>query len=108
MSYGVVLKEKEFCDGLTVNDVNELFNLLDDSKAYPIEIYAKKHECSAMGFISVKGAETIGYDYTTDGILNARGEELHNFVANILDDMDNETDNHEYNYFNGIKIYMSR
>lgn len=107
MSYGVVLKEKEFCDGLTINDVTELFNLLDDSKAYPIEIFANEHECSAMGFISINGADTIGYDYTATNVVNSYGKELHNFIANILDDMDNETENHEYD-FSGIKIYMSR
>lgn len=107
MSFGIVLKEKEFFDGLTIKDVNELFPLLDDDHAYPIEIYAKEHECSAMGFISTKCAEVVGYDYTSSGALNLHGVKLHDFVASILDDMDNETENHEYE-FGDIKIYLNR
>lgn len=50
--YGIVLREKELTCGLSQNDVIDLFGMLNDIEAYPIELEAKEHECSAMGFIS--------------------------------------------------------
>lgn len=99
MKYGIVLMEKEFTNGLTKNDVIDLFDMLNDIEAYPIELEARKHECSAMGFITIEAAESLDYDYEESG--------LHDFIANILDDMENESDDCEYE-FKGIKIWLSR
>ena len=99
MEYGIVLKEKEFTGGLTRNDVIDLFDMLNNVEAYPIELEAKKHECSAMGFITTEVADLFYYDYEESG--------LHDFIANILDDMANESDDCEYE-FKGIKIWLSR
>lgn len=57
---------------------------------------AKKHERSAMGFIT---PEVAGYDYEESG--------LSDFIVNILDDISNESNNCEYE-FKGIKIWLSR
>lgn len=97
--YGIVLREKELICGLSRNDVIDLFDMLEDAEAYPIELEAREHECSAMGFITPDTAELLDYDYETSG--------LHDFIANILDDMDRESENHEY-AFKGIRIWLSR
>ena len=99
MKYGIVLREKEWTNGLTKNDVIDLFDMLNDIEAYPIELEARKHECSAMGFITIEVADALDYDYEESG--------LHDFISNILDDMANESDDCTYK-FKGIKIWLSR
>lgn len=99
MKYGIVLKEKEFIRGLERNDVINLFDKLNESEAFPIELEAKTHECSAMGFITLTAAETFDYDYKTSG--------LQDFISTILDDMNNETEDCEYE-FRDVKIYLGR
>lgn len=97
--YGIALREKEFEYGLDRNDVIDLFDMLSGPEVYPIELEARDHECSAMGFITTDTADLLDYDYELSG--------LHDFVANILDDMNNETENCTYE-FKGIKIWLSR
>jgi len=97
--YGLVLREKDSLDGLTRNDVIDLFDMLNGLEAYPIELEARHNECSAMGFITIESAETLWFDYEKSG--------LHDFIANILDDLNNENENCEYEY-KGVSIYMSR
>lgn len=99
MEYGIALKEKECTSGLTRNDVIDLFDMLNNVEAYPIELEAKEHECSAMGFITPEVAELFDYNYEESS--------LHDFIANILDNMNNESDDCEYE-FKGIKIWLSR
>lgn len=97
--YDIVLKEKRLINGLSKTEVIALFDKLDAHEAYPIEIYAKTQESSAMGFISQKGAEKIDYDYKESG--------LQDFIAAILDDMRKESENCEYEFRN-MKIWLSR
>lgn len=99
VEFGIVLKEKNLVDGLTKGDVMDLFDMLSDTEAYPIELLAKEHESSAMGFITPAAAELCNYDYEKSG--------LHNFIADILDDMKKESEDCQYE-FNGIKIWLSR
>ena len=99
MHCGIALREKEFTDGLNRSDVIDLFDMLGETEAYPIELLAKEHECAAMGFITVEAADAVEYDYERSG--------LHDFIANILDDTENESDSCEYE-FRGIKIWLSR
>lgn len=99
MKYGIVLKEKEFIRGLERNDVINLFDKLNESEAFPIELEAKTHERSAMGFITLTAAETFDYDYKTSG--------LQDFISTILDNMNNETEDCEYE-FRDVKIYLGR
>ena len=99
MKYGIVLKEKEFTSGLTKSDIDELFELLDGNEVYPIELEAFCSMSSAMGFIIPDAAKSFNYEYEMNG--------LHSFIASILDDMNNETESHEYE-FHDIKIYLSR
>ena len=99
MKYDIVLREKPFISGLTNDDVIELFAKVDGSEAYPIEIYAKYHESSAMGFITPYAARLMECDYDESG--------LRDFIAEILDDMALENEKHEYE-FNGMKIWLDR
>ena len=97
--YGLVLREKYCTDGITKTDVMDMFDMLDGTEAYPIELSAYAQESSAMGFITPKAAEMVNYDYEESG--------LRNFIASILDDMCAENENCEYEC-NGIKIWLSR
>lgn len=99
MEYGIVLREKPGNEGLTRNDVIDLFDMLGDKEAYPIEIEAREHESSAMGFISPRAAEQLKYDYKESGLTG--------FVEKIIDDMENESENCTYE-FRGIKVWLSR
>lgn len=51
-----------------------------------------------MGFITPEAAEALEYEYQTG---------LREFVANILDDMGNESEDGTYEY-KGIRIHLSR
>ena len=97
--YGIALREKEGMSGLTKSDVMDLFDMLDSIEAYPVELEAKEHECSAMGFITSEAADLLNYDFETSG--------FHDFISGILDDMANESETCEY-MFRGIKIWLSR
>ena len=99
MNYGIVLKEKYGVDGLIRSEVINLFDMLDNIEAFPIELQAREHESSAMGFITPEAAELFDYDYESSG--------LHDFIADILDDMEKESDDCTYE-FKGIKIWLSR
>ena len=105
MKYDIALIEKYGIDGLNKTDIDMLYGLVTDSaedgnrEVFPIELEAREHESSAMGFISSTAADMLDYDYEISG--------LHNFIATILDDMNNENENHEYVY-KGINIYLSR
>lgn len=97
MKYGIALKNKYGVDGLTLNDTIELFDMLDNEKAFPIELQAIEKETSAMGFISPEAAKVLEYDYEHSG--------LHTFVANILDETIEKTEKNNYE-FKGVKIYL--
>lgn len=99
MKYGIVLKEKTFVSGLTRNEVIVLFDSLDNTEAYPLELEARNSESTAMGFITSESAEVLDYDYETSG--------LRDFIATILDNMDNESPDCVYE-FKGIRIWLSR
>ena len=104
-TYGIALIEKPGEDGLDKEDLQLLYGLVSgiysngSTQVYPIELSAREHESSAMGFITPKAAETLDFDYETSG--------LHDFVASILDDMEKERKDKHYQ-FKGIDIYLSR
>lgn len=99
VSADVVLIEKPGMDGLTMSDITGLYIMLNNGVGYPIELSAKLHESTAMGFITPDAAEQLDFDYDKSG--------LHDFVSAILDDMNLESPNHLYN-FNGITIWLTR
>lgn len=97
--YDIVLCEKDGESGLTKEETIDLMDKIKDKEFYPIEILAFCHECCAMGFITPNAANELDFDYAESG--------LEFYIANILDNMDNENENCEYE-FKGLNIYMSR
>ena len=97
MKYNLVLIEKYGTDGITLEEATEMLNMLISTVAYPIELEAYKHACSAMGFIDPEYADSLEYDYSG----------LHDFIAGILDDMEQESLTHTYNFGGGM-IYLTR
>lgn len=97
--YDIVLIEKPGESGLTKAEVMDIYDSLNGDEAYPIEIYNRSGESSAMGFISTTAAETIDYDYEASG--------LNTFVGEILGDMALESPLGAYE-FKGLKIILTR
>lgn len=95
--FGITLVEKPNVDGLTKAEVMEMYDQMNGDEAYPLEISGC--ETSAMGFITPEAAEILNYDYQESG--------LNDFVAVILDDMNNESEDGTYE-FRGIRIHLSR
>lgn len=93
--YDVVLIKRFGVDGLTKENITELMGKTAHNQLYPIELYADYSECSAMGFITAKAAEKIGYDYA----------ELESYIGGILDDSARVNDQSEYD-FDGLSIYI--
>lgn len=93
--FDIVLLIKNNVDGLTRTNCMDLYDMLKDGEAYPIEILSTDLECSAMGFIGKTAAKTMDYYY----------EELFEFVKNI---MSNPEENKSVIYtFKGLKLYLS-
>lgn len=97
MEFKLILHEKPVNEGLTRSEAIDMIDMLSDNEFLLIEIEAKQHESAAMGFISMEFADKLNYDY----------EGLTAFVANILDDMNNESDDCIYE-FEGEKIWLTR
>lgn len=99
--FDAVLIEKYGEDGLSREEVNKLLDMLpEDAKVYPLEMFAREAESSAMGFITPDAADRLDYD---TGQHTGFGK----FVSGILDDMDKESPDHTYEY-NGIRFWLSR
>lgn len=96
-TFEITLIEKPNVDGLTKAEVMEMYDQMNGDEAYPLEINGS--ESSAMGFITPEAAEILNYDYQESG--------LNDFVAVILDDMNNESEDGTYE-FRGIRIHLSR
>lgn len=99
MKYDVVLIEKPFFEGISFLEIKSLFNLLLTDEVYPIEIQSNC-ESSAMGFITSEAADKIDYAYETNTFFA-------NFITDILNDMENESEDHTYE-FRGLKIWLER
>lgn len=96
-TFEITLVEKPNVDGLTKAEVMEMYDQMNGDEAYPLEI--RGCETSAMGFITPEAAKILDYDYQESG--------LNDFVAVILDDMNNESEDGTYE-FRGIRIHLSR
>ena len=99
--FGIVLMEKPGEDGLTRDDIVRMLYLIDsDTEFYPVEFAAKHQESVAMGFITTDAANELDFDQDDESAVR-------DFIANILDDMNLETENGEYD-FGGIVIKIMR
>lgn len=98
--FDVVLIEKPGTEGLTKSNVVDLFDMLKETEAYPIEIGDVNGNSSAMGFITPQAAEKLQYEYDQDS-------ELGQFISSILNDMNKEADNGVYK-FKDLNIWLNR
>lgn len=78
--FDIALLEKPGTDGLTAANVRDLFSMLKDTEAYPIEIENATGNSYAMGFIAVSAADKLSYSYDL----------ITKDIQKILRDMNNE------------------
>lgn len=95
--FDVALIEKPLEEGLDRREVNELIGMLDESCFETINLDADYHESAAMGFATESAMDELGH--CLDG--------LQTFLARIMDDMAEESEDHIYEY-EGLKIYLGR
>ena len=96
-SLDVVFLEKEVPEGLTKTEVMNLYDMLSENSAYPIEVENHYGNSVAMGFIAESAAEKLYYCYSS----------LERYIESILADMEKENESGVYRY-NGLDIYLSR
>ena len=77
MKYDIVLLKKKGINGLTKTECMDLFGMLKEEEAYPVEIAGLQSECSAMGFIGKNADKKLEHEH--DG--------LKQYVRNVLDKM---------------------
>lgn len=99
MEFALVLHEKPVDEGMVRGEAIDLIDMLSEEEFLPIEIEAKGHESVAVGFIIMSFADKLNFDYEGSG--------LSQFIANILDDMNNERDDNTYS-FGDEKIWLTR
>lgn len=99
-NFSLILHEKPVDSGLVRSEAIDMIDMLPEEEEFlPIEIEAKQHESCAMGFIAMGFADKLDYDYNASGLVD--------FIANILDDMNNEREDCTYE-FAGEKIWLTR
>lgn len=97
LAIGACLIEKPGECGLDAVDIAKMMQELGETEVYPVDFPAAQHKCSAMGFITAECAKALGYDYG----------ELAQYIAGILDGMDQESEDGFYP-FHGFTIMLSR
>lgn len=95
--FDVVFLEKPGITGLTKTEMMDLFDMLAENEAYPLEIGNPCGDSTAMGVITPAAADRLDYDY----------DELTKFIQKILGDMERESEDGYYE-FKGLRIYLSR
>ena len=100
--YDIVLKETPLEDGLTKQDILDIYDKMNEPEVLFCEISGAFS--IAIGMIALSVAEELDYTYDDDS-------ELGHFISNILYDMRNESSNGEYNFeYDGTSysVYLSR
>ncbi len=92
------LYEKPFDEGLTADEIMSMIQEMGSRDVLLAEFPAKTHECSAMGFIDMEYEATLN---------DEEKEALGDYIAWILDDMNNENANGLY-AFGGATIKLTR
>ena len=95
MRFDVVFFERELNKGLSRIEIDNLLNICRGNEVIPLEIQGENSV--AMGFISLDMAKSMNYVY----------DDLEWRVKQILDDMDQETENHTYEY-DVYKMFLDR
>lgn len=68
MQASVVLIEKQICSGMMLHEVISLLGKIEHDEFLPIEISGGNMQSSSMGFINLKFAEELDYDYEKSGL----------------------------------------
>lgn len=95
--FDAVFLEKPGVDGLTRSEALDLYDMLSENEAYPLEIENPRGESTAIGFITPSASEKLDYDHSR----------MTHFVGEILGDVNLENENGVYD-FQGLRIYLSR
>lgn len=95
--FDIVLLEKPDTDGLTKANCMDLYDMLKESEAYPIEIPNFNNNSMVIGFITPTAAEELKYEY----------EKLTQYIQQILGDIALENEMGYYTW-QQLDIYLSR
>lgn len=88
MKYDVALIEKDGNKGLQLKEIQLLYGFCSETfnngrdEVFPVEIEAREHESTAIGFITPAAYDKLDWDIESSG--------LHAFVSSIMDDMELE------------------
>lgn len=93
----IVLLEKPGTEGLTRTEAMDLFDMLAENEACPLEIENPCGGSCAMGFITPAAAGKLGHDYS--GLAESVGELMVNAALESPD---------LFHEFRGLKIYLGR
>lgn len=94
--YDVACKVLYGHEGITQEDMVNMFLMINDTEAYPIEIFAKKRECSAVCLVTPAAFGKLDYDYAKSGFCE--------FISNMLD----EDHGCETLQFKDVKIWFCK
>ncbi len=98
MEFGAAFIPKSLDEGLTKEEITDLFDMLKGVHAIPMEVQSEGSV--AMGFVNCTDAELMDYDL----------QPLAAFVREILEDPSKESENGEYEFpFDGagmIDVYI--
>lgn len=98
--FEIVLKEKPANEGLTKEEVMDLFDMLSGPFGFPVDISDNNGVSSALGFIKDDAADDLNYEFD-------QSSELGQFISSILNDVKAETDNCMYT-FGKHRMWLSR
>ena len=99
-NFDAILIEKPGEMGLTLPEIEAIFDKLSEKEVYPVEIENSAGESSAMGFITTSAAEKIDFIYDNSSAFG-------HHVAHILSDMTNETPDGTYT-IQGLNVLITR
>lgn len=95
--FDIVCLEKPVDEGLTRTEVMDLYDMLKEAEALPLDIENPNGSSAAIGFLTVAAAESLDFDYT----------EVKKYISVILNDVDLEHDDGCYSV-HGLDLYLSR
>ena len=104
--FDVSLIEKPGNEGLTKSEMIDLMDMLSNPEAVPLDICDSNGNSAAMGFATVPAAEVLEWEYDQNSGFGS-------FIEDILDDMDNESEDGIYIFKDkylskDLRIWMDR
>ena len=84
--FDIALKQMPVEDGITKSDIIELLDIMKSEEVLPLDIDGEN--ACAVGFLTIETADAINFNY----------HELIEFIRNILNDVDNESEDESYEF----------